>query len=237
MELGKPFTYIFQDKRWFSKVLVGWLVSIVPILNFAFTGYYTQTIRNVEGKLDEPLPEWDDFGKKFVLGFYLFLAGIVYSLPILLLSGIFIVPVAIAANGEASDTLNALMAGTGVVVSCVIVLYGLALTIFLPAMNINLARKETLGSVFEIGEFFKIFRANTGDYLVAWIMTIVWAIAISIVGAIIAFFIVAFPIIGWCLGWIIAPIFLGMVNVVIFLVYAHLFGQVAAKAEVPAVIQ
>jgi hypothetical protein len=234
MELGKAFTYIFQDKRWFSKLLLGWLVSIVPILNFAFTGYYTQTMRNVEVNREEPLPEWDDFGKKFVLGFYMWLAGIVFALPLILLSFVYIIPIAVAGEGQASDTVNALMAGTGVLVTCVIALYGLALSLFLPAMNINLARKETLGSVFEIGEFFRIFRANTGDYLVAWIMTIVWAIVIGTVGTLIGAFIFAVPIIGWCFGWIIVPVFLGMLNIVIFQVYAHLFGQVAAKQALTA---
>jgi hypothetical protein len=233
MELGKAFTYIFTDKRWFSKLLLGWLVIIVPILNFAFTGYYTKTLRNVEENQVEPLPEWDDFGKKFVVGFYMWVAGLVFALPVILLSVFYIVPVAIASgNGQPSDAVNAVMAGTGVVVTCAIALYGLALTLFLPAMNINLARKETLGSVFEIGEFFRIFRANTGDYLVAWIMTIVWAIVIATLGGLIGVVFFAIPIIGWCFGWLIVPIFLGMLNVVTFQVYAHLFGQVAAKQAV-----
>jgi hypothetical protein len=225
MELGKAFTFIFQDKRWFSKLVLGWLISVVPILNFAFTGYYTQTMRNVEGKLVEPLPEWDDFGKKFVLGFYMWLAGIVYALPIILLSIIFVIPIAIAGNGQANDTVNALMAGTGVFISCIIALYGLALTLFLPAMNINLARKESLGSVFEIGEFFKIFRANTGDYLVAWIMTLVWAIVIVTVGSLVIGALVFIPCIGWLVGFVLG----GLMGVVIPIVYAHLFGQVAAR--------
>ena len=76
MDVTKSITYIFQDKRWFTKLLIGWLVSLVPILNFAFTGYSTETIKNVENKREFPLPEWDDFGKKFVLGFYMWIAGL-----------------------------------------------------------------------------------------------------------------------------------------------------------------
>jgi hypothetical protein len=225
MELGQAFTYIFKDKRWFSKLLVGWLVSIVPILNFAFTGYVTQTIRNVEGKLEEPLPEWDDFGKKFVLGFFMWLAGIVYALPVILLSIIFFVPVAIAGNSQSSDTWAALLTGAGILVGCIMLLYGLALSLFLPAMNINLARKGTVGSVFEIGEFIKIFRANTGDYLVAWIMTIVWAVVIGFVGGLLITVLAIIP----CIGWIVAFVLGGLIGVIIPVVYAHLFGQVAAK--------
>jgi hypothetical protein len=226
MEIGKSFTYIFQDKRWFSKLLIGWLVSLVPILNFAFTGYITETIRNVETTREEPLPEWDEFGRKFVLGFYMWVAGIVYSLPIILLSLIFLVPVIVTSNGEMSDTFSGLMAGTTIIFTCISLIYVLALTLFLPALNINLARKGTFGSVFEIGEFFRIFRANTGDYLVAWIMTIVWAVVIGFIGGLLITALALIP----CIGWIAAFILGALLGVVIPLVYAHLFGQVAAKA-------
>lgn len=230
MELGKSVTYIFQDKRWPTKLLIGWLVSLVPILNFAFTGYVTQTIRNVEQRMDDPMPEWDDFGKKFVLGFYIWLAGIVYAIPIILISIIFVVPVAIAGEGNVSDTMGTIMAGTGLVVSCVIILYSLALSLLLPAANINLARKETLGSVFEIGEFFRIFRANTGDYLVAWIMTLVWSIVIGVIAGLLVAVLLVIP----CIGWIAAFLIGAVVSVAVPLVYAHLFGQVAAKDTLAA---
>lgn len=230
MELGKSVTYIFQDKRWPTKLLIGWLVSLVPILNFAFTGYVTQTIRNVEQRMDDPMPEWDDFGKKFVLGFFIWLAGIVYAIPIILISIIFVVPVAIAGEGNVSDTMGTIMAGTGLVVSCVIILYSLALSLLLPAANINLARKETLGSVFEIGEFFRIFRANTGDYLVAWIMTLVWSIVIGVVAGLLVAVLLIIP----CIGWIAAFLIGAVVSVAVPLVYAHLFGQVAAKDTLAA---
>jgi hypothetical protein len=224
MELGKSFTYIFQDKRWPTKLLLGWLVSIVPILNFAFTGYIPQTIRNVEGKMEEPLPEWDDFGKKFVLGFFLWVAGIIYSIPIIIVASLSIIPLALAGNSS-SDVVGALVAGTGVVVACLIIIYGLLLSLLLPALNINLARKGTFGSVFQIGEFFRIFRSHTGDYLVAWIMTLVWSIAIGVVGGLLIAFLMIIPCIGWILGFIVG----GLITIIPMLVYAHLFGQVAAK--------
>lgn len=224
MELGKAFTYIFQDKRWLTKLLLGWLVSIVPILNFAFTGYVTKVISNVEGKMEEPLPEWDDFGKKFVIGFFMWVAGIIYSIPIIIVASLSIIPLALAGDSS-SDVVGALVAGTGVVVACLIIIYGLLLSLLLPALNINLARKGTFGSVFQIGEFFRIFRAHTGDYLVAWIMTLVWSIAIGIVGGLLITVLAIIP----CIGWILAFVLGGLITVIPLLIYGHLFGQVAAK--------
>ncbi len=225
MELGQAFTYIFKDKRWFTKLLIGWLVSIVPILNFAFTGYVTRTIRNVEINLEEPLPEWDNFGEKFVLGFYMWLASIIYALPIILLSIIFFVPVAIVGNNQSGDAVAGLLTGAGILFSCLALIYALVLSLLLPAMNINLARKETFSSVFDFSEFWRIFRANTSDYLVAWIMTIVWAVVIGTVGGLLATALAIIP----CIGWIAAFVLGGLLGVIIPVVYAHLFGQVAAK--------
>jgi len=225
MELGKAFTYIFQDKRWFGKLIIGWLVSIVPILNFAFTGYVTQTIRNVEANQPEPLPEWDDFGQKFVLGFYLWVANIIFALPIIILAIIYVVPVAVASSSNASQTVNNIIAGTGVLVGCIMVIYALVLSFLVPAVNVNLARKETFGAMFEFGEFFRLIRQNSGDYIVAWLMTIVWAIVIGVVGGLVITVLAIIPCIGWIAGFILG----GLIAVIVPVVYAHLFGQVAMK--------
>jgi len=225
MELGKAFTYIFQDKRWFGKLIIGWLVSIVPILNFAFTGYVTHTIRNVEADQPEPLPEWDDFGQKFVLGFYLWVAGLIYALPILILAFIFIVPVIVASSGNTSDTIGSIIAGTGVLVGCIVFIYALALSFLMPALNINLARKSSFGSMFQFSEFFRIVRQNSGDYIVAWLMTIVWSIVIGLVGGLLVTVLLIIPCLGWIAGFILG----GLMGVIVPVVYAHLFGQVAAK--------
>ncbi len=226
MEIGKAFTFIFEDKRWVSKMLLGWLVSIVPILNFAFTGYVTQTIRNVEQKEIEPLPEWDDFGKKFMLGLYVWLASLIYALPILLLSFVFLAPLLVGSNsGSNSDLVGSLFAGAGIIFTCFAFLYVLALSLLMPAANINLARKETFGSLFDLKEFWRIFSRNMGDYLVAWIMTLIWSVVIGLVGGLLITALAIIPCVGWVIGFVLG----GLIGVIIPVVYAHLFGQVAAK--------
>ena len=223
MDIMKSFTYMFEDRRWISKLLLGYLVSLVPILNFALTGYVTQTIKNVERKEPEPLPEWDEFGKFFKNGFFMTVAAFVYSLPLIVISGLSVFPAYMTENGW--DSGRAVLAGAGILVGCLALLYALALSLILPAANINLARKETFESVFEIREFFRIIRENSSDYLTAWVMTIVWAIALGILVSVL-YVILVFII---CVGWL-AMFFVGaIVTVAVPLIYAHLFGQVAAK--------
>ncbi|NLC14014.1 MAG: hypothetical protein GX768_08235, partial [Chloroflexi bacterium] len=45
MNFGKAFTFIFDDERWFDKLIVPILVSLIPIVGMmAFTGYLLRTI-------------------------------------------------------------------------------------------------------------------------------------------------------------------------------------------------
>ena len=66
----------------------------MPILNFAWSGYMVGIIRNVMNNVAEPLPTWDDLGKKFMDGLILFAAGFIYALPMLIL---FCLPLSIMA--------------------------------------------------------------------------------------------------------------------------------------------
>ena len=86
MDVGKSIGYVFEDKKWTNKLLIGMLVSIVPIVNFALFGWVIDIMRNVSQREPMPLPEWDNFGDKFVKGAILFVVGLIYSLPALLIT-------------------------------------------------------------------------------------------------------------------------------------------------------
>ena len=66
MNLGRGLRFPLDDPQWLPKVLIGTLVSLVPILNVAGVGYMLDVTRNVVAGRETPLPEWDNFGDKFV---------------------------------------------------------------------------------------------------------------------------------------------------------------------------
>src|SRR5215213_7334307 len=84
MDAEQSFSFPFEDKDWASKLGLGASISAVPILSFAWSGYLVEIIRNVMSNAAEPLPAWDDLGKKFNDGIILFGAGLVYALPLLI---------------------------------------------------------------------------------------------------------------------------------------------------------
>ena len=59
MDYGKSFSYALEDNDWPTKLGIGALVSIVPILSFAATGYMVQITRNVMDQKPDLLPDWD----------------------------------------------------------------------------------------------------------------------------------------------------------------------------------
>lgn len=104
MDIEKSFTFPFEDKDWLLKLGVGGLITIIPILNFAWSGYLVGIIRNVMSDATEPLPAWEDLGKKFTDGLILFAASLVYALPILI---VFVLPLGIlASSGRLSELRN-----------------------------------------------------------------------------------------------------------------------------------
>ncbi|MGB7095956.1 MAG: hypothetical protein WBD62_15035, partial [Anaerolineales bacterium] len=62
MDIGKSFSYPFEDDEWLTKLFLGAIVSAVPILNFAWTGYTVDIMRNVIDGVSMPMPAWSDFG-------------------------------------------------------------------------------------------------------------------------------------------------------------------------------
>src|SRR5512139_1860929 len=227
MDVGKSVGYVFEDQKWTNKLLIGMLVSIVPIVNFALFGWVIDIMRNVSQRQPNPLPEWSDFGEKFVKGAILFVVGLIYSLPALLLTcPLVFVPFTRGDLGsDGQQALASMFVGTTLLLTCVISIYGLLISFLMPAVFLNFARKGTFAACFEFGEIWRIMSRNLSDYIVAWLIIIVVGIAasfvIGIVGGVLAFI----P----CCGWILAWILFGVTTVWILAVFGHLFGQIGAE--------
>ncbi len=227
MDIGKSFTFSFQDKNWIKKYLLGALISIVPILNFAWVGYLVELMRNVTEDALEPLPEWDEFGDKFVKGLLLAIAGFIYSLPgmILLFIPLMALPFADLSSGDVSEAFGAVFAGASFLFICLVSLYFLAFSFFYPAVFIHFSREGTFGSCFQIGKIVQIATSNMGKYLTAWLISIVAGFGVGLVAGLVSSLFGLIP----CLGWIISLAIGAFAGVWIATIYAHLFGQVAAQ--------
>jgi hypothetical protein len=235
MEIGRSFTFPFQDKSWFSKLLIAALISLVPILNFALVGWIVEIARRVMHHVPEELPGWDDFGKKWMGGLYYTVAGFIYALPVMLVSCIMFATSfgsAIAASQQqesAQNVVNALMAGNGVLVfclTCLIALYAIVLSVVMPGLLVHYAREDNFGSLFKLGTVFSKVRENAGTFFMAWLVALIFGfiagLALGAAGGILSLI----P----CIGWIAAMLITMLATPYISAVYAHLFGQYGDKA-------
>ena len=231
MNIEKSFRFPFEDKQWLSKLGLGTLITLVPILNFAWSGYLVDIIRNVMNNAAEPLPNWDDLGKKFSEGLILFAAGLVYASPILILMGPPLSMMAfsglISGNSDMEEIARVITGAGGVLFSgllCVFVFYALALSVIYPAILVLFSREGTFASCFKLREAFDLISKNTGPFFTAWGLSLVGGFVVSLAIGIVNFTVGLIP----CIGWIISLVLSLGSGVYIASVYAHLFGQFGA---------
>jgi hypothetical protein len=225
MDIQKALTYPFKDKSWAAKLGLFVVVLLVPIVNLAGTGYSLEITRRVMKGNPKPLPEWEAWGRKFLDGLILALAFLVYSLPVWLLA---IVPAALVAvpafmsGNRDFQAISDIVRGAGSVLylglGCLSILYGLGLSLLLPAVVIRYAQEGKFAACFRLRELFAVMRRS--GYFTAWIVVL----GISAVAAVAGGVIGAVPILGWGL----APLIAFAATVFSLVVAAHLFGQVGA---------
>lgn len=76
---------MFSDPSWFIKCIIGALLVLIPIVNFAALGYFYVVIERARRGEVALFPEWEDWRGLFRTGFVFFLLCVVF----------FVVPVAI----------------------------------------------------------------------------------------------------------------------------------------------
>ena len=233
MNIGKSFSFMFEDKQWISKLGLGALLSFIPILNFALLGYMVDLMRNVMKDAQEPLPTWDDFGKKLTDGLLLTLASLVYALPIIVVFclplSFMIVPAILAGETDMQGLAEAI-AGIGsalfVCLLCVFMIYSLALSVIYPAILILYAREGTLASCFKFRDVFELISKNSGPFLTAWGVSIAASMGVSFIVSAAQVVLNFIP----CLGTIVAFALTFIVISYTYAVYSHLFGQFGRTA-------
>jgi len=207
MDIGSSFTYMFEDENWLKKLLIGGIVAIIPIVNFAAFGYIIQIIRNTRDGHPTPLPEWDQFGAYFMDGLWIFLIMLVYLIPVILLSCIQGVGTAALANSQDAESIVAILSGC---LSCLMGLWSLVVAVILPAVMIRYAEVGEFMAGFRFGEIFSVITANVGSYIV--VLLLMWVASfIGLLGIILC---------------VIGVIFTSFWS---YLVGGNLMGQLAAQ--------
>ncbi|MBI5649677.1 MAG: DUF4013 domain-containing protein [Chloroflexi bacterium] len=227
MDIGKSFSYVFEDPKWMMKILIGGIVAIVPIVNFAAIGYMLATMKNVADGQANPLPEWGEFGAHFMKGLYAVVGALVYFAPMILLyCCIFVLSFAgsaMAGSGSSSggDTIGTVLGLVTVCIQCIAGLYALVAGVTLYAPMTRFAMSDNKLAIFwDFRTNFDFIMKNLTNYIIA--------LLIAIVGSFVAGF-----------GIILCVVGVFFTTFWSYLVTAHVFGQfwrdAQSKGTAPAV--
>lgn len=172
MDVGRSFTYVFEDPRWLTKLVIGALLGLVPIVGtFFVNGYLLEITQRVIRGEPRPLPEWENFGEKLIKGFLLAVIQVIYALPLIVLFGIMSGLFSVSGNTSSAAAALAALLGTGFL--CLGVIYGLAYWFALPAIVAQYAVTEDFGAAFRLDQIFSRLRGNLEGYFLVLVLGLV----------------------------------------------------------------
>jgi hypothetical protein len=177
VDIGKSFTYVTQDQDWIKKVLLGGVITLIPIAGslFAF-GYVLATMKNVIAEQEVPLPEIGDFGGKLVEGLKAWVISFVYALPLILFSvcaqsGNLTPLMAESVDPDMLDVLTNVSIGVSACCGCLLLLYGILMGLLLPFAWGKYIEVGQLGAAFRVGELFGMLKSNISPAVITLLVS------------------------------------------------------------------
>ncbi len=175
MDIGKSFSFVFEDKKWIEKVLIGGILMLIPLLGpILMLGYNVKLVRNVRNHDPEPLPAWDDWGEKIADGFKLFIITFIWGIPLWLLTFLMFIPMAAAGNSDSGSAIGGFFA---LCFSCLMILYAIVFWFAIPGITIKYAETGEFGDGFKVGEILEFAKKHIGPIivvaLVSWLVYMV----------------------------------------------------------------
>lgn len=185
-DIARAFKAPFQDPEWVNKTLMGFVWTLLVVTSPAVYGAQLEYIRRVSAG-NERLPEWDDFGNKWVEGFLVAVAWFIYMLPVTIVGAIFVLPglISLIASDGGSDAAGAFFFGGMCLFGVVFTIYVLALSVFISAAMTHFAMRRTFGAFFEFGAIATKIRGGSG-YFTAWLYTILISVGVSTAASVIS---------------------------------------------------
>lgn len=185
-DISDNLTYMFKQTGWEQKILAGAGISLVPILNFATTGYMLDVMDRVRKNAFPPLPDWsENLGKYFTDGLILMVINLIYSIPAILLwflgVGAF---VGISSASDNADAAGAVGLGIGLILVLLMLVYGVFLFFWLQGVIVNFGFKRTFASGFEFSEIINVIQKGWKRMLLIVGLGIAFGIVLGIVSAV-----------------------------------------------------
>jgi hypothetical protein len=212
MDIGKSFTFMFDDERWITKILVGglFILACMFLVGIPFVvGYMLRTTRNVMNGVEKPLPEWDNLGEMFKEGLILCLIYFVWLIPVWIVSCLMTIVAAAAGNSYDAQGIVGVLS---ICTSCISLVWWIVIALVTPAVFIRFAKTPEFASGFAFSALWEFTRDNIGNVIIAVLIGWVAALISSV-------------------GLVLCVIGMIFTSFWAYLVQVHLYGQIYAKRK------
>jgi hypothetical protein len=222
MDIGKAFTFIRDDPRWPTKLLIGGLLGFAVAISFVTVigwliplaiiyGYLVRLTRNVIAGEERPLPEWDDWGGFLRDGVCAFLPQFVLGLALVPDAIVCLLPgVALAAVDSA--TTRAIGVALIVVGAIAITALGFIFALAQPLIVGHYAATGSVRAALQLGDLAALLRPSIVTYLIVMLI----GIATQMIGGL--------GMLACGIGLPFTMFYAGLVN-------HHLYGQAYLRAR------
>jgi hypothetical protein len=174
-------------KNFLIGILVYFAGFIIPILPMVLVmGYVARIMRQVINGDEPHMPAWDDWESMLRDGARIYGVRIVYTLPLFviffpLFIGSMGLPFWMDSTNNSNEMLILLPILLFGLMLLVIVPLTLALGIVVPAAEAHTIAHNEFGAGFRIREWWRIFRANFGGFIIAYLVSMVASLVLTII--------------------------------------------------------
>ncbi|MFV9506138.1 MAG: DUF4013 domain-containing protein [Oscillochloridaceae bacterium umkhey_bin13] len=187
MDIGKAFSYVFEDEQWISSILICGLMIFIPIIGWlAIAGYGLEAARNVAQNNPRPLPKWNNFGEKISLGWNWLLISLFYALPVIILSTLFACIPAFAGMAGATgsdEVVGAMVAMSVSLMLClmpILILLGLAIQVLIFPAALRYLQTGSLGAALQFREVIAMVRSDLSGWVVVLLLYLLASLVMQV---------------------------------------------------------
>lgn len=186
MEYRRAFVFPQQDPAWVKKWAIAGALSLVPVVGqILIAGYGVAIARRVINGASDSLPEWSDFGDYARQGLSTLVIGLVYFLPLIVVSLCLAVPIAVVSAVSIRDSGGEQVLGLlGGCLGLFALVYSLLAGMALMAALGRYAAGGELGAALNVGEVLRLVRAKPGLYLMVLLVGGLGQFVLSLLGVI-----------------------------------------------------
>ena len=215
LNFNEAFTFPFRDTQWIQKFLMGALFTLLSIFILPIPvlyGYLIELLQRVRDNDPVPLPEWKDPGIKFLLGLKYIVIFLIYYLPLILITILFIsFGLLLSLTGSEANTPLETMTLIALLISFVLP-YSLLLYIATPLITIEFANRERIPDGLRLGRILRNFSIFWKDVLIVGIVAFALEIAAGI-------------------GFILFIVGILFTSFYVSLITFHLYGQICRNVK------